>query len=167
AITGLGGDDLLIGDGLYVLATATDTVDGGAGDDLIDLSNREYQRFGPFVAQSPYGPPDRVTCGEGNDRVDVVPSQVVPGDCEGARFNDALDTVALRPARGAGGALVFDVPCPARRFYPTPPVGVCDGTVSLVDPNGGRVLGAAAYSAAGGSRAAVAVRPAAALPAGP
>ena len=167
AITGNGGADLLIGDGLYILLPLADRIDAGAGDDLVDISNREYQPFGPAVAQSPPGPSDSVVCGDGNDRVDSpVSTQLVPADCEGQRFNDAATTMPLRPARRADGALVYDVPCPAQRFYPSP-IGVCDGTLTLTDPANSSVLGTAAFSAKGGARVAVAVKPAGPLPNGP
>lgn len=165
AITGLGGADLIVGDGLFILTPAADRIDAGPGDDLVDISNRASQPEGPAVAQTPTGPPDAVICGDGNDRVDTVSTQVVPADCEGARFNDAADTVALRPARRGDGALVYDVPCPAQRFYPSA-IGVCDGTLTLTDAADRRVLATTGFSAAGGTRATVAVKPAGPLPAG-
>lgn len=83
----------------------------------------------------------------------------MPVDCEGARFNDAATTVPLRPVTRPDGTLAFDVPCPAQSFYPRP-IGTCDGTLTLTDPTDRRVLGSAAFSAQGGARAAVTVKPA-------
>jgi hypothetical protein len=165
AVAGLGGPDLLIGDGVFTLTPGADAIDGGAGDDLIDVSNREFQPYGPALARTALGPPDGLSCGDGNDRVDTLGSQLVPANCEGARLFGATATVPLRPAALPGGALVFDVPCPARKYFERA-VGRCDGTLTLTRSSDGAVLGSAPFSMTGGARAAVTVTPATAVASG-
>jgi Ca2+-binding RTX toxin-like protein len=165
AIAGLGGPDLLIGDGVFTLAPGADAIDGGAGDDLLDVSNRKFEPFAPAIARTALGPPDGLSCGDGNDRVDTLGSQLVPANCEGARLFGATATVPLRPTALPGGALVFDVPCPAGKYFDRA-VGRCDGTLTLTRSSDGAMLGSSPFSMAGGARAAVTVTPATAVASG-
>lgn len=104
-------------------------------------------------------------CGDGHDRVDALRSQVVAPDCEGARFLNAATTVALRPAARPDGALVYDVPCPATKYFGRV-LSVCDGTLTVTRSVDGTVLGSAAFSVKGGARADVAIKPAEPIPRG-
>ena len=157
-IAGGGGADLLVGDGVGLFPAAADSIDGGAGDDLIDISNKALNPFGPTIDRVPAGPLDRVNCGEGHDRIDALSSQVVASDCEGARFPGTAATVALRPTARPDGALVYDVPCPATTYFGRV-VSVCAATVTVTRSADGIVLGSAAFSAKGGERAGVAIKP--------
>ena len=136
AIAGLGGADLLIGYGVFSLSPGADAIDGGAGDALIDVSNRAFQPFGPAIVATARGPADRLSCGDGYDRVDACSSQLVPANCEGARVFGATATVPLRPAVLPGGTLVFDVPCSATKYFGGP-VRRCDGTVTVTRSSDG------------------------------
>ena len=164
-IAGLGGADLLVGDGVGLFPAAADSIDGGAGDDLIDISNKALNPFGPTIDRVPAGPLDRVSCGDGHDRIDALSSQVVASDCEGARFLGAATTVALRPTARPDGALVYDVPCPATKYFGRL-VSACDGTLTLTRSADGIVLGSAPFSVKGGARADVAINPTAPIPRG-
>jgi Ca2+-binding RTX toxin-like protein len=158
AIAGRGGADLLIGDGLYVLAVASDAIDAGAGDDLVDLSNEVADPAGLLGPKTGPPPTDRVRCADGNDRVDTTAAQLVPTDCEGARFKDATTTVALRPFRRPDGALVFDIPCPKINAIGRT-IGVCEGTLTLTRFTDRTPLAATRFTVGGGTHSPVVVRP--------
>jgi Ca2+-binding RTX toxin-like protein len=159
-IAGRGGADLLVGDGhdTFFPLVAADTIDGGAGDDVLDVDNKAFVSYAGIVVASAPGPADRLTCGDGDDRVDATPAQIVPADCEGARFLEAAATVALRPTALPDGSLVYDIPCPART-YSGFPIAVCAGTLTLTRPVTGAALGSAPFSAKGAAHAIVAVKP--------
>ena len=132
---------------------------------LIDISNKALNPFGPTIDRVPAGPLDRVSCGDGHDRIDALSSQVVASDCEGARFLGAATTVALRPTARPDGALVYDVPCPAAKYFGRL-VSVCAGTLTLTGSADRTVLGSAPFSVKGGARADVAIKPTAPMPRG-
>jgi RTX calcium-binding nonapeptide repeat (4 copies) len=98
-IAGRGGADLLVGDGesTFAALVAADTIDGGSGDDVLDVDNKAFVFYAGDAVGSAPGPADRLSCGDGSDRVDASASQLVPADCEGSRFLEAAATVALRP----------------------------------------------------------------------
>ena len=163
-IAGRGGADLLVGDGAPAVVVAADTIDGGAGDDVLDVDNKAFDPYAGLMV-GPAGPADRLSCGEGSDRVDASASQLVPADCEGSRFLDAAATVALRPTLWPDGSLVYDIPCPAQN-YAQRPIGVCDGTLTLTNAATGAPLGSALFSDRGATHAFVVITPASPVAAG-
>ncbi|HEX8158184.1 MAG TPA: hypothetical protein VF526_12440 [Solirubrobacteraceae bacterium] len=158
AIAGRGGADLLIGDGSFVVPVASDLIDAGAGDDLIDLSNESFDPAGLFGPASGPAPPDTVRCQDGNDRVDTIATQLIPADCEGARFDDSDTTVALRPSRLPDGALVFELPCPGRDAIGRL-IAACKGTLALKRFADNTALGAAQFFVRGATDSPVVVSP--------
>lgn len=52
-IAGLGGADPLVGDVVGQFPAAADSIDGGAGDDLVDISNTAFNPYGPTIDRVP------------------------------------------------------------------------------------------------------------------
>ena len=115
-IAGLGGADLLVGDGVGRFRPPRTASWRSRRRSHRHLQQGPYP-FGPTIDRVPAGPLDRVSCGDGHDRIDALSSQVVASDCEGAPFLGAATTVALRPTARPDGALVYDVPCPATKYF--------------------------------------------------
>jgi hypothetical protein len=91
---GAGGDTLDGGEGNDRLTAGpgADTLDGGLGTDTLDAGS------GDDLVRTRDGLADRITCGDGSDRVEADTADVVAGDCE------AVEAIAVVPPDDGGSA---------------------------------------------------------------